>query len=128
MHFQWLSQTYIVYPIVHTRLYTPRPISHTLYRMGVFWEGRVILIVFPKYISLNLKSVTVGKIWLQKIQINHKKLKFYNRFFRFLELLWMYINIRIGPKHTNITIWIHMKEILKNDKFERGSNSIQIEI
>ena len=43
-----------------------------LYRMGVFFEGRVILIVFPKYISLNLKSVTVGKIWLQKIQINHK--------------------------------------------------------
>jgi hypothetical protein len=43
-----------------------------LYRMGVFFEVRVILIVFPKYISLNLKIVTVGKIWLQKIQINHK--------------------------------------------------------
>jgi hypothetical protein len=43
-----------------------------LYRMGVFFEVRVILIVFPKYISLNLKSVTVGKIWLQKIQINHE--------------------------------------------------------
>jgi hypothetical protein len=39
------------------------------------------------YTSLNLKSVTVGKIWLQKIQINHKNKKNYNRFFRFLELL-----------------------------------------
>ena len=98
---------------------TPRPISHTLCRMGVFLEGRVILIVFQKYISilmklimycniykyfiytkgsaidllsflktqlqwvlnniytsLNLKSVTVGKIWLQKIKINHKNKNF----------------------------------------------------
>ena len=77
--------------------------------MGVFFEGRVILIVFPKYISLNLKSVTAGKIWLQKIQINHKNVPI--DFFRFLELLWMYINIRIGPTLTNITISIHMKEI-----------------
>jgi hypothetical protein len=37
-----------------------------------------------------------------------------------LELLWIYINIRIGPKLTNITIGIHIKEILKIDKFERG--------
>ena len=89
----------------------------SLYRMGVFFEDRIILIVFPKYISFlmklimycniykyfiytkgsainllsflttqlqwvlnniyiytssNLKSVTVGKIWLQKILINHK--------------------------------------------------------
>ena len=80
------------------------------------------------YTSLNLKSVTVGKIWLQKIQINHENLYFTIDFFRFLELLWMYMNIRIGPKLTNITIGIHIKEILKIDKFERGGISIQIEI
>ena len=52
-------------PILFTLYRTPRPISHTLYRMGVFFEGRIIY-------SLNLKSVTVGKIWLQQNQINHK--------------------------------------------------------
>ena len=31
--------------------------SHTLYRMGVFFEGRVILIVFPKYISFLMKLI-----------------------------------------------------------------------
>ena len=82
-----------VYPILHTLYHTPRPISYGCLLRRLCYIDR-----------LNLKTVTVGKIWLQKIQINNKKLKFYNRFFRFLELLWMYINIRIGPKHTNITI------------------------
>jgi hypothetical protein len=42
MHYQWLSQAYIVYPWLYR---TPRPISHTLYRMGVFF---VILIFFSE--------------------------------------------------------------------------------
>ena len=43
--------------IVPSLYRTPRPVSYNLYRMGVFFEGRVILIVFPKYISFLMKLI-----------------------------------------------------------------------
>ena len=50
----------------------------------IFWLGRQIFSISINshpdniyiYTSLNLKTVTVSKIWLQKIQINHKQLNF----------------------------------------------------
>ena len=48
---------YALSMIVPNLYRTPRPISHTLYRMGVFFKVCVILIVFPKYISFLMKLI-----------------------------------------------------------------------
>ena len=65
MHYQWLSQAYIVY------LYRiPYIAPLDLYRIPyILWVSSSKAIYIT---SLNLKSVTVGTIWLQNIQINHK--------------------------------------------------------
>ena len=50
-------------PIPFTLYRTPRPRSHTLYRMGVFFEDRAILIVFPKYISFLMKLIKIFHLY-----------------------------------------------------------------